>query len=130
MVEATRTDSNEEVKYWTKKDLKELLSDDVDNIKYAPEYLRADKDIGRIILKTDKRYLEYLSESLRDDKEFLIDNLSGSRYWADDKFYKCLSRNLLSDKDFVIKMTQKLPALYKYIPRILKRDKDIYLLSF
>lgn len=127
MDEATRTNFNEEVN-WTRKDLMELLSDDIDNIKYAPRYLKADKDIGKMVLKTDLGCLKYLPENLRDDKEFLIDNLTGAR-WPDDKFFACLSDNLLCDKDFVIKMIQKLPDLYKYIPRKLKRDKDIYLLA-
>ena len=45
------------------------------------------------------------------------------------QIFSRLSNNLLSDKDFVIKVIQKLPDLYKYIPRKLKRDKDIYLLA-
>ncbi len=128
MTEALVNGFNEEVKYWTKKDLKELLYDDIDNIKYAPEYLKADKDIGKIILKTNISYLKYLSGSLREDKEFLLDNLSEC-WWAGDELIACLSHTLLSDKDFVIKMIQKIPDLYKYIPRKLKRDKDIYLLA-
>ena len=51
MIEAPRNDLNEELRYWTKKDLIELLSDDVANIKHAPEYLKADKDIAKIVLK-------------------------------------------------------------------------------
>ena len=69
-----------------KKDLIELLSDDVANIKHAPEYLKADKDIAKIVLKTDLGCLKYLSKSLRDDKEFLIDNISGT-WIAGDKFF-------------------------------------------
>ena len=128
MIEAIGNDFNEEVRCWTKKDLIELLSDDVDNIKYAPENLRAERDIAKILLKENAVYLKYLPESLRDDKEFLVDNLRAP-VWVDNKFFEYISPKLLSDKDFVIKMIQKAPSLYKYIPRKLKRDKDIYLLA-
>jgi len=120
------------IKYFDKNELIELLAYDTEKIQNASMELRNDEDIGRIILNEEPGLIGWLSSSLRDNADFLLENLKPlQHYWQiyDDEIPCQISKRLRDDKDFVIKMIPLLPNLYKYISISLRKDKEIYLIE-
>jgi len=114
----------ENIKYFDKNQLLEILSYDIDRIKYASLELKKDQDVGRLVLKEAPRLIGQLSDCLRDNADFLLDNLIG----LEVDFPK-ISKRLRDNKDFVLKMIPINPFFYTFISTRLKKDKEIYLIT-
>ena len=123
------------IKYYDKNELIELLAYDIEKIENASLELRNDKDIGKIVLNEDPRLLGWLSSGLRDNADFLLENLkiqyNTFGWWGyyNDEFLRLISKRLRNDKEFVIKMIPLCPNLYSYISTSLRKDKEIYLIT-
>jgi len=91
-------------------------------IEYFPYFLKNDREFIKPYLKEYSFILNYLSEEIREDKQFILENFNIS---ADPQF---LSHQLRKDKDICLKIVETY-KLYNclYINKDFLNDKDFIL---
>lgn len=94
---------------------------------YADIRFRSDREIILKIANKDLEGLTYMSQELREDKEFmrLLDSEISHLYLK--SVFEFASDNLKSDKEFVLEMVKKRGSLLYIVDNNLKSDKEVVL---
>ena len=99
-------------------------------MRHASPRIRESKVIARECLNIDVKYFDFLDEKLKADPEILLDLLKRCN---PSKFYRLCPKNLLNDKEFILKLVKhnfgyilKIPEKFQTDYDIAKLAKDIY----
>ena len=103
------------------------IGNEASALKYANKSFRADKDLVLAIIKENERYplgiIESMDESLRKDKEVLLQATEKARYPLEVLEYA--DKSLLSDKEFVIATVKQNCDALEFASDELKNDKEV-----
>jgi hypothetical protein len=101
----------------------ELIWENLDTIKLAPEALRDNKELMRAAIVHDGRNLEFASERLKLDAEFVLDAV---KHDANAGLFAHSS--LFKSEIFVRKLIERVKTIssqtFENIPESIKRDKE------
>ena len=94
-------------------------------LQFASDELKSDKEIVKAALKNNLSAILYMPKESWNDKEIVFQAIRMKGFIS--SFFKFVSKELRSDKEFVLSIVGAKQFLLQYVSEELKNDKDVVL---